>query len=121
MEPVRVARLRPRRYALKHAYETRGLPRLWHAPFIELAWAHLRKFGDFAVCVGLRREGQVKMTQANSIELLFDKEFTLVTGPLGQDWLEAGKRASEMVGLPITLRTMPRVDYADGFRMGQSG
>ncbi|GGC28487.1 FAD-dependent oxidoreductase [Siccirubricoccus deserti] len=51
----------------------------------------------------------------------FDKEFVLVAGPLGQDWLEAGRRAAEAVGLPLALRSMPRVDLADGFRMGQRG
>lgn len=51
----------------------------------------------------------------------FDREFVLVAGPLGQEWLEAGRRAAKTVGLPLALRTMPRVDYADGFRMGQRG
>jgi len=51
----------------------------------------------------------------------FDQEFVLVTGPLGQDWLEAGQQAAAAVGLPLGLCTMPRVDLADGFRMGQRG
>lgn len=51
----------------------------------------------------------------------FDKEFVLVVGPLGQEWLEAAKRASEALKLPLQAQVMPRVDYADGFRMGQRG
>jgi hypothetical protein len=51
----------------------------------------------------------------------FDKEFVLVAGPLGQEWLEAGRRASETLRLPLGLQTMPRVDHADGFRMGMRG
>ena len=51
----------------------------------------------------------------------FDKEFVLVAGPLGQEWVEAAKRASEALKLPLQAQVMPRVDYADGFRMGQRG
>ena len=51
----------------------------------------------------------------------FDREFVLVAGPLGPEWLEAGRRAAEATGLPLGLRTMPRVDLADGFRMGMRG
>ncbi|MEA2738081.1 MAG: putative polyketide hydroxylase [Acetobacteraceae bacterium] len=51
----------------------------------------------------------------------FDKTFTLVTGPLGGAWLEAGRQASEKLGIPLGLRTMPRVDEAAGFRMGMRG
>jgi len=36
-------------------------------------------------------------------------------------WLEAGKHASEKLGIPIGLRTMPHVDEAAGFRMGMRG
>ena len=51
----------------------------------------------------------------------FDKTFTLVTGPLGQEWLEAGKQAAATLRLPIGLQTMPTVDESAGFRMGMRG
>lgn len=52
----------------------------------------------------------------------FDKVFTLVTGPLGgQDWGEAAKSASEKLGMPISVQTMPRVDESAGFHMGMRG
>jgi 2-polyprenyl-6-methoxyphenol hydroxylase-like FAD-dependent oxidoreductase len=51
----------------------------------------------------------------------FDQEFVLVAGPLGQEWLEAGRQAAAAIGLPLGLRTLPRADLADGFRMGLRG
>jgi 2-polyprenyl-6-methoxyphenol hydroxylase-like FAD-dependent oxidoreductase len=51
----------------------------------------------------------------------FDKTFTLVTGPLGQPWLEAGRDVSRKLGIEIGLRAMPVVDESLGFRMGMRG
>jgi putative polyketide hydroxylase/tetracenomycin A2 monooxygenase-dioxygenase len=51
----------------------------------------------------------------------FDQEFVLVAGPLGGAWEAAAQQASAATGLPVGFRTMPRVDFSDGFRMGQHG
>jgi len=51
----------------------------------------------------------------------FDRNFVLVAGPLGAAWEGAAAAASRATGLPVDFRTMPRVDFADGFRMGQRG
>ena len=51
----------------------------------------------------------------------FDQEFVLVAGPLGQAWEAAARAASAATGLPVGFRLMPRVDFSDGFRMGQRG
>ena len=51
----------------------------------------------------------------------FDQEFVLVAGPLGAAWEGAAQAAARACGLPVQFRLMPRVDYSDGFRMGQRG
>lgn len=51
----------------------------------------------------------------------FDQTFTLVTGPLGDEWLEAGKTVSERAGLPISLKRLPKADPADGIQLGMRG
>ncbi|MHC2440006.1 FAD-dependent monooxygenase [Bradyrhizobium sp. USDA 4451] len=51
----------------------------------------------------------------------FDKEFTVVTGPLGGEWLEAGKQVSEKIRLPLSLKQLPSADPADGFQLGMRG
>ena len=51
----------------------------------------------------------------------FDKDFTLVAGPMGNDWLEAGKRAGEKLRLPLGLHTLPTAEPAHGFQMGLRG
>jgi putative polyketide hydroxylase len=51
----------------------------------------------------------------------FDKNFVLVAGPLGAEWLEAGRRVSAKLALPIERRTLPQVEEARGFRMGLRG
>ncbi len=51
----------------------------------------------------------------------FDKEFTVVTGPLGSEWLEAGRQVSEKTRLPLSLKQLPSADPADGFQLGMRG
>lgn len=51
----------------------------------------------------------------------FDTEFVVVAGPLGSQWLEAGRDVSAKTGMPLGLRSLPRADYRDGIRMGQRG
>ncbi|MCP1842408.1 2-polyprenyl-6-methoxyphenol hydroxylase-like FAD-dependent oxidoreductase [Bradyrhizobium sp. USDA 4524] len=51
----------------------------------------------------------------------FDKQFTVVTGPLGGEWLEAGKQVSEKTALPLSLKQLPSADPADGFQLGMRG
>ena len=36
------------------------------------------------------------------------------TGPLGGEWVEAGRKAAAKVGVPLGLRTMPRMDESAG-------
>jgi 2-polyprenyl-6-methoxyphenol hydroxylase-like FAD-dependent oxidoreductase len=51
----------------------------------------------------------------------FDKEFTVVTGPLGGEWLEAGRDVSKKLGIPLNLQQLPNAHSADGIQMGQRG
>ena len=37
----------------------------------------------------------------------FDKEFTVVAGPLGDDWCEAGRDVAEKTGMPINVKKLP--------------
>jgi FAD binding domain len=60
-------------------------------------------------------------TRQNSSLDWFDKDFTLVTGPIGDAWLEAGKRISERLQLPLRLRRLPSANPSDGIQMGLRG
>jgi putative polyketide hydroxylase/tetracenomycin A2 monooxygenase-dioxygenase len=51
----------------------------------------------------------------------FDKEFTVVTGPLGNEWLEAGRQVAGKIGLPLSLKQLPSADPAEGFQLGMRG
>jgi hypothetical protein len=51
----------------------------------------------------------------------FDKEFSVVTGPLGNEWLEAGRQVSEKTGMALQLRQLPAADPADGYQLGMRG
>jgi 2-polyprenyl-6-methoxyphenol hydroxylase-like FAD-dependent oxidoreductase len=51
----------------------------------------------------------------------FDKDFTVVAGPLGSEWLEAGRNVSAKLGLPLGLQLLPEAHRADGFHMGMRG
>jgi hypothetical protein len=51
----------------------------------------------------------------------FDQEFVIVAGPLGSEWLEAGRRLSEKLSIPIGLRTLPLPNPHDGIQMGMRG
>jgi 2-polyprenyl-6-methoxyphenol hydroxylase-like FAD-dependent oxidoreductase len=51
----------------------------------------------------------------------FDQEFTVVAGPLGDAWLEAGRDVSAKLGLPINLQKLPNAHPADGIQMGMRG
>lgn len=51
----------------------------------------------------------------------FDTDFTLVTGPMGADWLEAGHKVAEHLGIGLNLRTLPMAYPSDGFGMGLRG
>jgi 2-polyprenyl-6-methoxyphenol hydroxylase-like FAD-dependent oxidoreductase len=51
----------------------------------------------------------------------FDKDFTVVAGPLGDDWLEAGRDVAAKTGLPLNLRKLPNAQESDGIRMGMRG
>ncbi|WP_160331066.1 FAD-dependent monooxygenase [Bradyrhizobium macuxiense] len=51
----------------------------------------------------------------------FDKEFTVVTGPLGGEWLEAGRDVSEKLGIPLSLQQLPNAHQSDGIQMGLRG
>ncbi len=51
----------------------------------------------------------------------FDREFAIVAGPLGQEWLEAGRSVAASLKQPLGLRMLPTADPADGFQMGLRG
>lgn len=51
----------------------------------------------------------------------FDQDFTVVAGPLGEAWLEAGRDVSAKAGVPLTLRQLPNAHPADGIQMGLRG
>ncbi|MCC8936226.1 FAD-dependent monooxygenase [Bradyrhizobium sp. Arg68] len=51
----------------------------------------------------------------------FDKEFTVVTGPLGGEWLEAGRAVSDKLGIPLNLQQLPNAHQSDGIQMGLRG
>ncbi|WP_439815393.1 FAD-dependent monooxygenase [Zavarzinia sp. CC-PAN008] len=51
----------------------------------------------------------------------FDRDFTLVAGPLGNDWLEAGRAVGQSLGLPLNLQTLPMPSPDQGFLMGLRG
>jgi 2-polyprenyl-6-methoxyphenol hydroxylase-like FAD-dependent oxidoreductase len=51
----------------------------------------------------------------------FDKEFTVVTGPLGGEWLEAGRDVSGKLGIPLNLQQLPNAHQSDGIQMGLRG
>jgi len=51
----------------------------------------------------------------------FDKEFTVVAGPLGDDWLEAGRDVAAKTGIPLTVQKLPSAHPADGIHMGPRG
>ncbi|MBV8653165.1 MAG: FAD-dependent monooxygenase, partial [Alphaproteobacteria bacterium] len=51
----------------------------------------------------------------------FDKEFTVVTGPLGGEWLEAGRNVTRKLGIPLGLQQLPDAHQADGIQMGLRG
>lgn len=51
----------------------------------------------------------------------FDKEFTVVAGPQGEAWLEAGRNVSAKTGLQLNLQQLPHAHPADGIQMGPRG
>src|SRR5262249_39933233 len=61
------------------------------------------------------------LTRTESTLDWFDREFVVVAGPMGGEWLEAGKRVAEKSRLPLGLRTLPMPHPNDGIRMGRGG
>ena len=51
----------------------------------------------------------------------FDKEFAVVAGPLGNEWLEAGREVSEKTGVAMRCKQLPAADPADGYQLGMRG
>jgi hypothetical protein len=51
----------------------------------------------------------------------FDQEFVIVAGPLGIEWLEAGRRVSQKLAIPIGVRTLPLPNPHEGILMGMRG
>ena len=51
----------------------------------------------------------------------FDKRFVAVSGPMGGEWVEAGKRVSDRMHLPLGLQTLPTANPEDGFLRGLRG
>jgi putative polyketide hydroxylase len=51
----------------------------------------------------------------------FDREFTVVAGPMGGEWLEAGRKVSKQMSLPLNLQILPNPNPNDGILMGLRG
>jgi 2-polyprenyl-6-methoxyphenol hydroxylase-like FAD-dependent oxidoreductase len=51
----------------------------------------------------------------------FDKEFVLVTGPMGDSWDEAARIVSERSGVPLSARRLPAVNQDTGIQIGLHG
>jgi 2-polyprenyl-6-methoxyphenol hydroxylase-like FAD-dependent oxidoreductase len=51
----------------------------------------------------------------------FDKDFTVVAGPQGDVWLEAGRDVSTKLGLPLNLQQLPQAHPSDGIHIGPRG
>jgi 2-polyprenyl-6-methoxyphenol hydroxylase-like FAD-dependent oxidoreductase len=51
----------------------------------------------------------------------FDKDFTVVAGPLGDVWLEAGRDVAAKTGLAINVQKLPNAHDSDGIHMGLRG
>lgn len=51
----------------------------------------------------------------------FDQTFVLVAGPMAGEWLEAGRRVSRKMDLPLGLQTLASPLPSDGFLMGLRG
>ena len=51
----------------------------------------------------------------------FDKEFTVVAGPLGNDWLEAGRQVSEKSGSLRSLKQLPQAASVGRHSIGLRG
>jgi 2-polyprenyl-6-methoxyphenol hydroxylase-like FAD-dependent oxidoreductase len=51
----------------------------------------------------------------------FDKDFTVVAGPQGDVWLEAGRNVSTKLGLPLNLQQLPQAHPSDGIHIGPRG
>jgi len=51
----------------------------------------------------------------------FDKDFTVVAGPLGDVWMEAGRDVAAKTGLPLHVKMLPDAQEKDGIHMGLRG
>jgi 2-polyprenyl-6-methoxyphenol hydroxylase-like FAD-dependent oxidoreductase len=51
----------------------------------------------------------------------FDKDFTVVAGPQGDVWLEAGRDVAAKTGMPIQVHKLPNAHPNDGIYMGLRG
>jgi 2-polyprenyl-6-methoxyphenol hydroxylase-like FAD-dependent oxidoreductase len=51
----------------------------------------------------------------------FDKDFTVVAGPQGDVWLEAGRDVAARTGMPIQVQKLPNAHPNDGIYMGLRG
>jgi 2-polyprenyl-6-methoxyphenol hydroxylase-like FAD-dependent oxidoreductase len=52
---------------------------------------------------------------------LFDRDFVLVAGPKGQDWVDAARDAAEATGVAIRTHVLDVASESDGLWMGQRG
>ena len=51
----------------------------------------------------------------------FDRDFVLVAGKDGEDWLEAGRAVSQRTGMPIALKRLPPQGTQAGCKIGRRG
>lgn len=51
----------------------------------------------------------------------FDTDLALVAGPAGDEWISAGARVADKLGLTLGLQTLPAADPELGFHLGARG
>ena len=51
----------------------------------------------------------------------FEREFVVVTGPLGDTWEQAARTVQSRFSVPITVKRLPRVDRELGIHIGMRG
>lgn len=63
----------------------------------------------------------VDLAERESTVDWFDRNLVLVAGPMGADWLEAGSKVAEDLGITLDLRTLHAVPESAGFQLGLRG
>lgn len=51
----------------------------------------------------------------------FGRDFTVVAGPAGGEWLEAGAKVADKLAVSLNLKRLPAADQEKGFHLGARG